>query len=286
MDEMLRQYDLLCERVPGADELAAMDQMRGVWYKTQTIRSGALLEVEAFPMLPAHQARAVRRLKPTSQAQARVNQRNAEKRMLRLAEANFTEADYYFTGTIEGPDLPDWKSMQKLVRKFIRKMNDLRRAKGMKNAKYIYVLEGHEDGDRRKRLHWHALLEGGLTREELKTLWEHGCARVDELDMSRPGGLRPLMSYLSKGPQGNHRWACSKGLKQPRVTATTRKINARKAWRIAESGQAAQAALEKLYPGYEYVDSEVRTNPFVPGCYIYAMMRKKEGEPCAKPRKS
>lgn len=275
MDAMLRQYDLLCEKAPGADELAAMDQMRGVWYRTRTIRSGAMLEVEAYPVTPAHQARAVRCMQPTGEAQARVNRRNAEKKMLRLAEANFGPQDFYFTGTIEGDDLPDWKAMQALARKYIRRMNDLRHAKGLKSAKYIYVLEGHESGDRRKRLHWHALIEGGLTREELKALWAYGRARVDELDTSGPQGLTPLVRYLCKAPQGYHRWACSKGLKQPRATVAERKISARAARKIADDSRMTRAAaLEKIYPGYEYVDSEVRTNPVVPGCYIYARMRR------------
>lgn len=276
MDATLRQYDLLCERTPGADELAAMDMMRGAWYRTRTIRSGRMLEVEAYPILPARQARAVRRLQPTSEAQARVNRRNAEKRMLRLAEANFGEKDYYFTGTIEGPDLPDVDAMQKLVRNFLRRLNDLRARRGLGNAKYIYVLEGHDAGDRKKRLHWHALIEGGVSREEMKKLWSHGRARVDELDANGAQGLAPLVRYLGKAPQGKKRWARSRNLAEPRESVAERKISARAVRRIADDSQAARAAqMEKLYPGYELEECEVRTNPFVPGAFVYARMRRR-----------
>lgn len=276
MDGMLRQYELLCEGTPDAGDLAAMDQMRGVWYRTRTIRSGAMLEVEAYPMMPERRARAVRRMQPTSEAQRRVNQRHAERRMLRLAEANFGPSDYYFTGTIEGPDLPDVESMQRLVRLFLRRVNDLRRRRGLGNCKYIYVLEGHDAGDRRRRLHWHALIEGGIDRQELKRLWGHGRARCDELDTAGPQGLAPLVRYLSKAPQGKKRWARSRNLREPRESVAERKINARAARRIADDSQAVRAAqLERLYPGYEYMESEARVNPFVPGCYIYAMMRRR-----------
>ena len=274
-DELLRKYALLSDTLPDGEALAEMERMRGVWYRTKSYRSGSLLEIEAYPLLPAFQRETLRRVKPTSEAQARLNQRNAEKRLLRLAEANFTAADYYFTGTIEGPDLPDWKAMQRLARAFLRRWNRARKKAGLENGKYIYVIEGHDDGDRKKRLHWHALLEGGLDRAEIKRLWNLGRARVDELDARGPEGLAPLVKYLSKGPQGKKRWAGSRNLKGPDISWADRKISARTARRIADERAASSAALEKLYPGHEVIDVEVRTNPYVPGCYIYARLRRR-----------
>ena len=274
-DELLRKYALLSDTLPDGEALAEMERMRGVWYRTKSYRSGSLLEIEAYPLLPAFQRETLRRVKPTSEAQARLNQRNAEKRLLRLAEANFMAADYYFTGTIEGPDLPDWKAMQRLARAFLRRWNRARKKAGLENGKYIYVIEGHDDGDRKKRLHWHALLEGGLDRAEIKRLWNLGRARVDELDARGPEGLAPLVKYLSKGPQGKKRWAGSRNLKGPDISWADRKISARTARRIADERAASSAALEKLYPGHEVIDVEVRTNPYVPGCYIYARLRRR-----------
>ena len=273
-DAMLRQYALLCDRLPDGIALAEMDEMRGAWYRTKSWRSGTLLEIEAYPLLPPREKERVRAMKPSTEAQRKLNQRNAEKRLLRLAEANFTEKDFYFTGTIEGPDLPDWRAMQKLAQAFIRRWNRARAKAGLENGKYIYVIEGHDDGDRKKRLHWHALLEGGLSREQIKALWNKGRARVDELDARGKEGLAPLMAYLSKGPQGKKRWASSRNLKKPAVSWADRKINGRAAKRIAEEKATSSAALEKLYPGHEVIDIEVRTNPYIPGCYIYARMRK------------
>lgn len=275
-DEIMRRYALLCDRLPDQLALMEMESMRGVWYRTKSIRSGSLLEIEAYPLLPTRQLERVRRIAPTSEAQARLNQRNAEKRLIRLAEANFGESDYYFTGTIEGPDLPDWRSMQRLARNFIRRWNRAREKAGLQAGKYIYVIEGHDDGDRKKRLHWHALLEGGLDRATIKALWAHGRARVDELDTKGPEGLVPLAKYMIKGPQGKRRWAASKNLKKPSVSWADRKISARTARRIADERAASAAALEKLYPGYEVADVEVRSNPYMPGCYIYARLRKIE----------
>lgn len=275
-DELLRRYALFCDRIPDQIAMAEMEQARGQWYRTKSFRSGTLLEIEAYPILPERQARTVKKMQPTSDAQKKLNQRNAEKRLLRLAETNFGENDYYFTGTIEGPDLPGWKDMQNLARNFLRRWNRAREKAGLENGKYIYVIEGHDDGDKKKRLHWHALLEGGLDRKAIKDLWDKGRSRVDELDARGPEGLMPLMKYLSKGPQGKRRWAASKNLKKPAVSWADRKINARTARKIADERAASSAALERLYPGYAVVDVEVRTNPYIPGCYIYARMRRND----------
>lgn len=284
-DELLRRYAVLCDRLPDGDALAELERMRGVYYRTKSYRSGSLLEIEAYPLLPHPRREQVRRLQPSREAQQRLNQRNAEKKLIRLVEANFGASDFYFTGTIEGPDLPNWESMQRLVRAFIRRWNRARIKAGLEPGKYIYVLEGHEDGDRRKRLHWHGLLEGGLDRMAIKALWDKGRSRCDELDTSGPDGLIPLSKYLLKNPQGKRRWAASRNLKKPAVSWADRKINARAARRIADERAASSAALEKLYPGHEVLDVEVRTNPYVPGCYIYARMRRKgDAGQCAKRR--
>ena len=273
-EELLRRYALLCDRMPDGAALAEMEAMRGVRYRTKSYRSGSLLEIEAHPMLPERITRIVKGSKPTSEAQQKLNQRNAERRLVRLAEANFGENDFYFTGTLEGPDLPDWQAMQKLVKAFIRRWNRARARKGLENGKYIYVLEGHEDGDRKKRLHWHALLEGGLDRTEIKALWSHGRSRCDELETRGPEGLLPLSKYLCKNPQGKRRWCASKNLKQPAISWADKKISARAARRIADERAASCAALEAIYPGYEVLDVETRTNAFIPGVFIYARMRR------------
>lgn len=277
-DELLRRYAVLCDKMPDEDALAQLEKMRGVYYRTKSYRAGSLLDIEAYPLLPVAQREHVRSTKPTREAQQKLNQRNAEKRLIRLVEANFTEKDFYFTGTLEGPDLPNWEAMQKLVRNFIKRWNRARTRAGLEQGKYIYVLEGHDDGDRKKRLHWHALLEGGLPREQVKALWDKGRSRCDELDPRGPEGLIPVTKYLMKNPQGKRRWAASRNLAKPAISWADRKINARMARRIADERAASSAALEKLYPGYEAMEIEVRTNPYVQGCYIYARMRRKERE--------
>lgn len=275
-DEMLRRYALLCDQIPNEEAIAMIDKTRGGYYRTKTIRSGTLLEVEAYPILPKGVGRAIRKLEVSKEAIRRHNQRNAEKRLIRLTEANFTEKDYYFTGTFEGDVLPTLEQVRKEVRRFIERINYERKKRGLKNARYIYVLEGYEEGSRQQRLHFHMVIDGEMDRGVLKEIWGKGRTKCEELDPKAYNGLIGLAKYMVKDPKGRKRWSTSKDLKQPVITVADRKIRSSAAKRIAENTSEAAAALEKIYPGYEHVETEVRTNPYIPGCYIYAVMRKKD----------
>lgn len=277
-DRTLRAYALLCDQPPDEDALTAMERARGGYYRTRSIKSGPLLEVEAYPIPARGQAERIRRIPVNREAIARQNARNAEKQLVRLIEGNFGKGDYYFTGTIAGDNLPTVEGMQKLMRRFVARLNYARQKKGIPKCRYVYVIEGAEDGSRKTRIHAHMVLDGLMDRSEVKRIWGRGRAQCDELDPEGYGGLTPLARYMGKNPQGKKRWAASKGLKQPIVRTADRKVTDRKAWQIASDRAGAAAALERLYPGYEHIETEVRTSPYLPGAYIYAVLRRKTGE--------
>ncbi len=270
----LRGWELLCDQQPNEEALTAMQKMRG-FYRTRTYRSGDLLEVEVYPVIPRRIIReALEKKGETREAQRRLNQRNAEKKFRRLVERNFGEGDYYFTGTIEGEELPTLEKVQKIIQNFLRRVNWKRKRAGLENAKYVYVIEGWEEGSRQKRLHVHLIIDGGIDRKELKEMWSHGRTKCEELDPKAYGGLSALAQYLTKDPRGRKRWSASKNLKGPLIAVAERKVSSRTAHRISEDTAGRAAALEKLYPGYAHENTEVRTNPFIAGAYIYAVMRR------------
>ena len=68
--------------------------------RTKTIRAGESIEVECFPIVKVGEAaRREMRRRRCRPAQAILNRRNAEKRIRRLLEANFTRQDYSLTLT-------------------------------------------------------------------------------------------------------------------------------------------------------------------------------------------
>lgn len=274
--DYVRGWELLCDQMPNEEALTAMEKMRG-FYRTRTIRSGGLLEVEVYPVIPRRQIKeALKKKGETREAQKRQNQRNAERRCMRLIEANFGEGDWYLTATIEGDRLPTLEEVQKMAQGFVRRVNYRRKQEVLENARYIYVIEGYEEGSRQQRLHLHFIMDGGLSREVLKTLWGKGRCKCDELAPEEYGGLIKLAKYMLKDPRGRKRWRASKNLKQPVITTADRKVSSRAVQRIAENTAGRAAALEKLYEGYEHQETDVRTNPFIAGCYIYAVLRKKQ----------
>lgn len=278
MDEMLKRYEILCDEDVLGNGIEDERKLRGIYYKTTSYRSGKMLEIESYPMLCGEMAKQVRKIEVSREAQKKLNQKNAEKKMLRLAEANFGEKDYKVDVTFEGEELPTLESVQKEMAAFINRINYRRKKNGIESVKYIYVIEGCEEGSRKKRLHAHMIIDGLMDGDEYREIWGKGRCNVMRLDPNGFGGLKRLVSYMSKDPKGKKRWCSSRNLIKPTVTVAKRKISSRQAQTVAEDVAGRKAFLEKKYPGYIVDEVEVKTNPYIPGFYIYAMMHKKPTE--------
>jgi len=275
VQDMFKRWDMLSDKVATGEELTTDERINGAFYRTRTTKSGTMLEVESYPLLPAGVGAALKKHKPSSETMKWQNQKNAEKRLIRLAECNFDERDYKLDLTYDEAHLPTLENVHKDIRNFIRRMNTERKHRGLAGgARYIAVIEGYDDGSRQKRLHVHMIIDGDIDRKTIKEIWGRGRIHCDELDPEGYGGLRRLAQYMSKDPRGKKRWISSKNLKKPTQTIADRKITHRKARKIAESRLQAMAALERMYKGYRVESYEVRTNPFIEGYYIYAIMRK------------
>lgn len=68
-----------------------------VFYRTVETYGGDYMEADCFPVFTESPIRGKKRrarFRPTSEVQERYNQKLAERRLVRLIHANFTEADY------------------------------------------------------------------------------------------------------------------------------------------------------------------------------------------------
>lgn len=274
--------------------------------KTRTIRAGDSLEVEAFPITRiSTEARREAIRRKSSKAQEKLNLRNAQKRIRRLAEHNFKPGDIVLHPTInygcfdrafsnirsileemEALGIPmDDDDARKLIKNFIARIRRYIRRMGgdPKDFKYIYVIETTKeprDEDFNAlpaRYHYHMIISGMgiLTAEALQQLWTLGYVKAEPLDF-RFNGLEGLCKYITKQRRVTRRWAHSKNLKEPDVRESTRKISRRRAAQIAADVQAnAREIMEKVYPGYTLEGCEVRYSDFVAGAYIYVRMRRR-----------
>lgn len=247
-----------------------------LYYKTRTIRSGNMTEVECYPVYSFAYRRTLKNCKPTSEAMQIVNDRNSRKKFERLAECNFCVGkDYALTLTYEGTAPEDQAICSRDLRNYLARVNRARKKAGLKKAKCMGVIQTGEKG----RLHHHLLIEGGLDRDRMEQLWGHGFANCDRIQASK-GGLTAICRYMTrcfdaKRDKGRHRYFYTRNLDhRPRVTESRTRISRRQAERIREDADLeGEAIMRKKYPGLRLEDLTIRQSEWLPGCYIYARLR-------------
>lgn len=249
-------------------------------YRTRTIQAGPVTECEIYPVYGRRQERQARKAREqlTPERMQRANHQAAIRRIIRLANANFTDQDLHVTLTYGG-SVPNWDQCQKDVRNFIRRMQYLRSRRGLDKAKYIYTIEDNESGQK-KRIHAHMLLTGGISREEIEACWRKGWANADRLQPNEEG-LAAIAKYITKAQRNRKKWVCSKGLKQPRVRISNTKLTRRKVERLALDLETVwKEILRKAYPGMEPVRCETWTSDLMEGVFIRAqLIRRREQRP-------
>ena len=244
--------------------------------RTKTIKSGDYLECEIFPMVLMEPGIREARRKRTPEQMREINRRNAVKKLERLMNANFTAGDLMPHLTMDRPC--PFEEMQKIVRNFFQRLRRLAAKRGAV-LRYIYVIETKQEHGQ-QRHHLHGVINGGwISRDEIEKLWGHGLARVDRVQQQEKG-LAGFARYITQQKTTQERlmrrsWGASKGLRQPSVTVSDHKFSRAAAAKIARDLEGdARTILEKKYPGYRLIEQPViRYSDWLPGCYIYAMLR-------------
>ena len=296
-------YQLLFDLPEGEYQGRGLDGVR-----TVTWRAGNLLEIACYPILRLGEAakREAKRRRSTP-AMEKVNARNAERKIMRYIEANFSPEACVVTGTYAYPANGDYAMMdvkamageyeaRKLpwemervrmdVRNWLGKLR--RRVKQLagdprRDFKWlIRIEEGKEPpiAGIPAKFHFHAVVEGpGLDSQTVKALWEekHGTARVDGLCLNDDGAAR-LARYFTKQKSGGRWWSHSRNLIDPPPRVSDRKVSRRRLSKLAgDVMKDGREILEKLYPGYRLAEAPlVRYSDFVAGAYIYARMRRRD----------
>ena len=221
----------------------------------------------------------------SSQAQKNLNDKNARRYLIRLANINFSKGDIWATFGWDDDNMPeDEEKAEKDIKNFIARINYRRRKAGLENAKYIYIpaIDGYA------RPHFHILISGdGMDRDELEDLWTK-CERKNTRRVKPDDDflITGIATYITKNPHGTKRWRSSKNLKKPDApTRSYRKFSRKKVNGMVRDFEELKAQMEKAYPGFKFLDAEVKYNDKVAAFYIYARMIKKRDKGKEKPRK-
>ena len=296
-------YQLLFDLPEGEYQGRGLDGVR-----TVTWRAGNLLEIACYPLTRLGEAakREAKRRRSTP-AMEKVNARNAERKIMRYIEANFSPEACVVTGTYAYPADGDYAMMdvkamageyeaRKLPWEMERVRMDVRNWLG-KLRRRVKQLAGDPRRDFKwlirieeskeppipgipAKFHFHAVVEGpGLDSQAVKALWEekHGTARVDGLCLNDDGAAR-LARYFTKQKSGGRWWSHSRNLIDPPPRVSDRKVSRRRLSKLAgDVMKDGREILEKLYPGYRLAEAPVvRYSDFVAGAYIYARMRRRD----------
>ena len=260
-------------------------QVGRMGYRRRTTVSGPRIDAEVFPVFGRHQRGDLRRAKSriTREAQQRANDERSRIHLIQLVEGNFSDRDVSLTLTYDG-EAPEAARVEKDVRNFIARVKRARAKAGLEEMKYIYTIGGDEmpaAGYSGKRPHVHMILSGGIDRDELEKIWGKGRANCDRLQ-PRDEGLGGIATYFTKQRQdrpariGAKKWRGSRNLKQPVKRSRDARMPNGRVKRIARDFRnEAKEVMEKLYPGYQMQDCQVRYSDVIDGVYIRCVLRRR-----------
>lgn len=243
-------------------------------YRIKTILSGDMLESDAYPIWSTIPQGVIAKSGGTPENQKKVNYRNLQKKIVRLLNGNFTNEDIWLTvGYRNGEEPKDAKEAKKDITNYIRNLREYCKKNNLEKLKYIFVTEYGED----IRTHHHIVMNF-KDRDIAEKMWTKGEYPQSRRLQPNDYGLEGLARYLSKDPKGRKSYGYSKGLYKSwkHAKVSDNKMTKKRAERIATDKIDVKGYYEKLYPGFDFIDVEVRYSDFCGGCYLYARMRKKQ----------
>ena len=247
-------------------------------YREKVYECGDYLEVDIYPVFREQGGKCRRRAKskPTRAVQEKLNQRNAERKLIRILNGNFTKGDIHITLTYRADALPEtYEESLRDARNYLRRVNRMRKKLGLPELKYVLIPgEG--------KFHFHIIMNGGLSRDVLEELWGYGYANTERLQFTE-NGLAGLATYIGaqfiteegdKRERGQKRYSCSRNIVMPEGKERDGRISQRLVCELATVDSESRAAFEKLYRGYTFVESKPFYNDFNGGYYITVRMHK------------
>lgn len=261
-------------------------------YVKRTTRAGRTVEVEYYYTSRYNRKGQHRadKIKPTEEAQKKINKRQAERKLRLLINGNFSYGDYHVVlDYIRKPNTPDRskEEMKQDIAVFLREARKLYRKNG-KELKYIHVMEIGEKGARH-----HHLVINKLDTELLQQAWYKaydGHNRIKVFPLDDSGNYADLAAYLIKytdehrteedGALMGKRYNCSKNLVRPEPEYEI--VTSRSYYKVSQNPQAPK--------GYYIIPDSIEQGITSPeyygyGWYRYTMIKLEQGGQDEKHRK-
>lgn len=245
---------------------------KGRFFNRETVYvCGDYIDGDIYPVFQRPGIRR-KRCKPTKEIQARLNQKNAEKKLTRLVHTNFTEKDLALHLTYRrGSEPADELEAKKDLQNFIRRLKRLYTRFGLE-LKYISCTE---IGIRGGRVHHHLIITGGMDRDRIEQLWGKGFANSKRLQFGEDG-VTGLARYMVKDKHFYKRWNQSRNLIIPEPQKRDGSVHLDELEDLAEAIEcgAGREWFENRYPGFELVEARAYRNNTNRGVYVSFSMRR------------
>ncbi len=239
-------------------------------YREKRFHCGDYLEVDIYPVFEYQKSRNKKR-KPTSDTQKKLNQRNAERKLIRLLNTNFTNKDIRFDLTYSTDNYPESeRDAQRQMQNFLRRVKRYRKKHELSELKYVAVTER---GKNTNRYHHHIVMSGGIDINTLDEIWGRGYTNAKPLRFDKYG-IVGIAKYMIKDPILVKRWCASKNLKRPKETQRDGRISQKRVRELHDSGADNRDYIEHLYEGYRLADVLPEYNEVNGGFYVTVLMYK------------
>lgn len=231
----------------------------------------------------AKRGRRSRKQRESAPKQKNLNDKNAKRYLIQLGNGNFGAGDLHVSCTYSNEYLPETvEQAEREVKNFLRRIEYRRNKSGLSALKYILVTEYKKDeaGKFIKRIHHHIIMNGGLSRDEVESIWSKqvkgqgrqslGFVNADRIQPNK-NGIEALCRYITKDPQGKKRWSSSRNLKRPVSRTNDFRYSLVRVKKMAADPAYGKLMLEKMYPKYEI--SKVESKYYeLTGWHIYVKM--------------
>lgn len=222
----------------------------------------------------------------TPEPQANHNALAARKWFVRLVDTNFSGSDTHTTLTYSDKTLPQNDTQaQRDIDNFLRHLRRKCKAQGLPPPEALIVTESQtEDTEKQQkavRVHHHAILRCGLSRDEIESCWHRngvplGYANADRLRKDKES-LQALATYLTKYPKRKHRYKRTRGIKNPVMPAPRDdRYSRRQVERIAKdpSKLYSQEFWARKYPGWKLIEATANYNELLGWAISLRMYRE------------
>ena len=248
----------------------------------RTIMSGNHIETEIHPVyLNRKDAPRADKLKPSRDAQKKLNKKNSIKNLIRLMHCNFDKGDLLVTLTYKDGYFPDIDRARKDVHNYLTAISRYRKKQGLPELKYIYVIEYVPEGAQTKkvRIHHHIIMSG-MDRDIAESKWKKGRCHTRYVEPDEDFGLEGFARYVTKlEADGRHSYQPSRNLKKPTVHESVTALTRKKMRDLVMSGDKLPETMEALYRGTcRHIDTKIYYSDWVGGFYIYSRLKKREVE--------